>query len=176
LIFVLCGGFAEAARQPQDGQSLSAGAPIERELAGGQTHTYRIALSAGQYALAQVEQRGVNVTLTANAPDGKEFAAVDLCSGNEGVESLSFLAEDSGEYTLKVASRNPKAAPGIYIVKISELRAETDQDRARVRAQAISYESRALRIRYYYTRLRWRYGGRFQILCGNRLCCGGWGG
>jgi tetratricopeptide (TPR) repeat protein len=144
LIFVLCGGFAEAAQQSQDGRSLSAGAPIERELAGGQTHTYRIALSAGQYALAQAEQRGVNVTLTANAPDGKEFAAVDLCSGNEGVESLSFLAEASGEYTLKVASRNPKAAPGIYIVKISELRAATDQDRARVRAQAISYEARAL--------------------------------
>jgi len=146
LIFGLCGGFAEAALQSQEPQPLSMGAPIERELPGGQTHIYRIALSAGQFALVQVEQRGANVTLTANAPDGKEFAAVDLRWGNEGVESLAILAEAAGEYTLKVTSRNPRAASGRYEVKISELRAATEQDRARVKAQTISYEARALSL------------------------------
>src|SRR5262245_65689259 len=118
LIFILFGCLAGAMRRPQDSQSLSIGAPIERELPAGQTHIYRIALSAGQFALVQVEQRGANVTLTANAPDGKEFAAVDLRWGNEGVESLAILAEAAGEYTLKVTSRNPRAASGRYEVKI----------------------------------------------------------
>ena len=147
LIFSLCGGLAEAARRPQDLQSLSLGAPIERELSGGQTHAYRIALSAGQFALAQVEQRGVNVTLTANAPDGKEFAIVDLRWGNEGVESLAILADTAGEYTLKVTPKYPRAASGLYEAKISELRAATEQDRARVKAQKISYEARALGLK-----------------------------
>ncbi|HKQ89363.1 MAG TPA: CHAT domain-containing tetratricopeptide repeat protein [Blastocatellia bacterium] len=146
LIFSLCGGVVEATRRPQDLQSLSVGAPIERELSGGQTHAYRIALSAGQYALAQVEQRGVNVALTANAPDGKEFAIVDLRWGNEGVESLAILADRAGEYILKVTSRHPSAASGLYEVKIGELRAATEQDRARVKAQTISYEARALSL------------------------------
>jgi CHAT domain-containing protein len=144
LIFSLCGGVAEATRRPQDLQSLSAGAPIERELSGGQTHAYRIALSAGQFALAQVEQRGVNVALIANAPDGKEFAIVDLRWGNEGVESLAILADTAGEYILKVIPRHPRAASGLYEAKVSELRAATEQDRARVKAQTISYEARAL--------------------------------
>jgi tetratricopeptide (TPR) repeat protein len=146
LIFSLCGGVAEATRRPQDLQSLSIGAPIERKLSGGQTHAYRIALSAGQFALAQVEQRGVNVALTANAPDGKEFAIVDLRWGNEGVESLAILADRSGEYILKVTSKHPRAASGLYEAKISELRAATEQDRARVKAQTISYEARALSL------------------------------
>jgi CHAT domain-containing protein len=146
LIFSLCGGVASATRRPQDIQSLWVGAPIERELSGGQTHAYRIALSAGQFALAQVEQRGVNVALFANAPDGKEFAIVDLRWGNVGVESLAILADTAGEYILKVTSRYPRAASGLYEAKISELRAATEQDRARVKAQTASYEARALSL------------------------------
>src|SRR5215470_9128601 len=147
LIFCLLGGFAEAARQPQDPQSLSTNAPIERELPGGQTHTYRIALSAGQYALVQVEQRGADVWLTADGPDGKEFASVNLNSSGEGMEQLSIVADAAGEYTLKVIARNPKPATvGRYAAKIGELRAATEQDRARVKAQSICYEAQKLSL------------------------------
>jgi CHAT domain-containing protein/tetratricopeptide (TPR) repeat protein len=144
LLFGLCGAFVEATQQPPDLQTLSIGAPVERELSGGQTHLYRITLSAGQFALVQVEQRGAEVVLTANGPDGKEFALVDLRIGGTGVEPLALGADAAGEYILKVISRNPKAAPGRYEAKIIELRAATGQDRARVKAQAISYEARAL--------------------------------
>ncbi len=147
LIFGLCGGFAEATRQPQDLQSLSTGAPIERELPGGQTHTYRIALSAGQFALVQVEPRNADVSLAANGPDGKEFASVNLRWGAEGVEQLAIVADAPGEYILKVISRNPKpAAAGRYEAKISELRAATEQDRARMKAQTICYEAQKLSL------------------------------
>src|SRR5215468_8118449 len=110
LIFCLCGGFAGAARQPQDPQSLSINAPIERELPAGQTHVYRIALSAGQFAIVEVEQRGVDVSLAASGPDGKEFASVDLRSDGEGLERLAIVAEATGEYILKVISEKPKPA------------------------------------------------------------------
>src|SRR5215470_6200760 len=147
LIFGLCGGFVEARRKPQDPQSLLTGAPIERELPGGQTHTYRIALSAGQYALVQVEQRGADVWLTADGPDGKEFASVNLNSSGEGMEQLVIVADMAGEYILKVIARNPKpAAVGRYAAKIGELRAATEQDRARVKAQSTCYEAQKLSL------------------------------
>jgi CHAT domain-containing protein len=146
LIFSLCGGVAEATRRPQDLQSLSVGAPIERELSGGQTHAYRIALSAGQFALAQVEQRNADVSLAANGPDGKEFASVNLRSGAQGVEQLAIVADAPGEYILKVISRNPKSAAGRYEAKISELRAATEQDRIRMKAQTICYEAQKLSL------------------------------
>jgi tetratricopeptide (TPR) repeat protein len=149
LIFSLCGGVAEATRRPQDLQSLSAGAPIERELPAGQAHTYRILLSAGQFALAQVEQRGANVSLAANGPDGKEFAHVNLRNTGEGVERLAIVADAASEYILKVRSENSigSAAPiGRYEVKISELRPATEQDRARLKAQTLCYEAQTLSL------------------------------
>jgi tetratricopeptide (TPR) repeat protein len=149
LIFCLCGG-AEAARRPQDPQSLSAGAPSERELPAGQTHIYRIALSAGQFALIQVEQCGADVSLAANGPDGKEFASVNLLWGVEGVEQLAIVADAPGDYILKVISRNPKSVADAtvrrYEAKISELRDATEQDRARVKAQTICYEAQKLSL------------------------------
>jgi CHAT domain-containing protein len=149
LIFCLCGGFAGAARQPQDPQSLSTDAPIERELPAGQTHIYRIALSAGQFALVEVEQRGADVSLAASGPDGKEFASVNLRSRGEGMERLAIVADAAGEYILKVISRNPKLAAGAvgrYKAKISELRAATGQDRDRAQAQSICYEAQKLSL------------------------------
>ncbi|MGH9752726.1 MAG: tetratricopeptide repeat protein, partial [Blastocatellia bacterium] len=152
LIFGLCGGFAEAARQSQAPQSLSTGAPIERELPGGRTHTYRIVLSAGQFALVQVEQHNADVSLAANGPDGKEFASVNLSWGSEGVERLAIVADEAGEYILKVISRNPKPAAAAattrrYEARISELRAATEQDRVRVKAQAICYEAQEISLK-----------------------------
>ena len=134
LIFSLCGGVAEATRRPQDLQSLSVGAPIERELSGGQTHAYRIALSAGQFALVQVEQRGADVSLTANGPDGKEFASVNLRLGGEGVEPLAIVADAAGEYILKVTSRNPKSAAGT-------IRSKDQRTARRDRAGSRAHES-----------------------------------
>jgi tetratricopeptide (TPR) repeat protein len=147
LIFSLCGGSAEATRQPQDSQSLSIGAPIERELPGGQTHTYRIALDAGQFALVQVKQLGVDVALTASGPDGKGFASVNLRLSGEGEEPLAIVADAAGEYILKVTSRNPKsAAVGRYEARIGELRAATERDRARIKAQTLSHEAQTLSL------------------------------
>src|SRR5262249_15522543 len=187
LIFCLCGGFAGAARQTQDPQSLSTDAPVERELPAGQTHIYRIALSAGQFALVEVEQRGADVSLAASGPDGKEFASVNLRSSGEGMERLAIIADAAGEYILKVISRNPKPAAGAvgrYKAKISELRAATEQDRDRAQAQSICYEAQKLSLEqapearmkavqlYEEALALWR---RLKDPGGNLFCCCGWG-
>jgi hypothetical protein len=134
-------GAANSPQQPMELRTLSSDAPIERELSGGQAHTYRIALNAGQYALVQLEQRGVDVLVTAKAPDGKEFASVNLLASVEGVEPLMIVAETAGDYILKVIAVNPKAAPGRYETKLRELRDATVQDRERAKAQSLCYEA-----------------------------------
>lgn len=133
------GAFATATQQAPEPQSLTVGSSAERELTGGQTHVYRITLSAGQFALVQVEQRGAEIVLTAHEPDGKEFALVDLRIGAAGAEPVAIIAEAPGEYLLKITFRNPKAAAGRYEAKLSELRLATAQDRARLKAQALCY-------------------------------------
>ncbi len=120
----------QSPQQSGDSRTLAPGAQIERELPGGQTHIYRIALSAGQFALVCVEPHDTDVSLTANGPDGKEFASVNLRWGNEGGEHLAIVADAAGEYILKVISRNTKPGTADRCeAKISELRAAVEQDR-----------------------------------------------
>ncbi len=141
-----CCVLAKVAAQNADARILTPNAPIERELSGGQTHIYRIALGAGQFALVQVEQRGAELMLMANGPDGKEFAGVDLRVGGEGVEPLGILADIGGEYLLKVISRNPKGASGRYEVRISALRVATELDRVYMKAQTLCHEAQPLSL------------------------------
>src|SRR3712207_3757325 len=47
-----------------DVRALEPGKPIERELAGGEAHTYRFTLGAGQYARIEVAQRHINISLS----------------------------------------------------------------------------------------------------------------
>src|SRR6266498_5420353 len=45
-------------------RTLELGKPIERELAGGESHSYLLPLAAGQFCHVVVDQRGVDVVVT----------------------------------------------------------------------------------------------------------------
>ena len=63
----------QATQSDRDNSPLEPGKPVERELAGGQSHSYRIAVTAGQYLSVVVDQRGINVIVTLFGPDGKQI-------------------------------------------------------------------------------------------------------
>src|SRR5215813_2800724 len=52
-----------------DAPVLEAGKPIEREIAGGEAHSYQLTLTAGQYARVVVDQRGIDVVVTVYSPN-----------------------------------------------------------------------------------------------------------
>src|SRR5262245_18339681 len=55
--------------QSEDVSMLTAEAPIERELSGGQIHSYQIALSAGDYLRIVITSRGNVLKPELFAPD-----------------------------------------------------------------------------------------------------------
>src|SRR5258708_3825224 len=59
---------ATAQREP-DVRLIEAGKPIERELKGGETHVYSVALTAGQLLHVVVDQRGIDVVVALFGPD-----------------------------------------------------------------------------------------------------------
>src|SRR5262245_62160915 len=61
-------GERSAPPNAQDSISLEPGKPVERELSGGQAHSYKIAMISGQYAHIVVEQRGIDVAVTLFTP------------------------------------------------------------------------------------------------------------
>jgi hypothetical protein len=70
-------GARGAAPSAQESISLEPGRPVERELSGGQWHSYKIALVSNQYLHIEVEQRGIDVAVALFTPDGKKVGEVD---------------------------------------------------------------------------------------------------
>src|SRR5262245_3700325 len=138
------GGANKAADDEKDVRLLETGKPIERELAGGQSHLYQITLAAGQYLSVVVDQRGVDVAVTLLGPDGIKLIEVDSPNGTEGPEPVSWIVETAGRYRLEVRSLEKDAKPGRYEAKIVELRAATDRDRDLAEADKLYNESVSL--------------------------------
>ncbi|HKQ78967.1 MAG TPA: CHAT domain-containing tetratricopeptide repeat protein [Blastocatellia bacterium] len=137
------------AQADQDARPLVVGQPVERELIGGQNHSYKITLEAGQYLNAVVEQRGIDVVVTLLGPDGKQLIEVDSPNGKLGPEPVSWIVEAVGDYRLAVRSLEKNAA-GRYEVKIIELRAATEQDLPLVEARKFFNEAVILRGKRKY--------------------------
>jgi CHAT domain-containing protein/lipopolysaccharide biosynthesis regulator YciM len=122
-------GIAAALQGDEQAQQLEQEKSIERELAGGQSHSYQITLDAGQYANLVVEQRGIDVVAQLSGPDGKRIMEFDSESRPQGKESVSLVAEAAGTYCLIVRPKQKEAPEGSYEIRIESLRAATDDDR-----------------------------------------------
>src|SRR5947207_375600 len=70
--------------KPTDVRELKMHVPIERGLAGGEAHSYSVALTAGQYLHVVVEQKGIDVVVTLSGPDAQKIAEVDSPNGAQG--------------------------------------------------------------------------------------------
>jgi CHAT domain-containing protein/Tfp pilus assembly protein PilF len=123
-----------------DVPKLEAGKPIEREMKGGESHNYEILLEAGQYLNVTVDQRGIDVVVKLIAPNGKQLTEVESPNGTQGPKQLEYICGVSGSYHLRVASLEKDAPVGRYLVKIVEVRAATENDRAVQEATQLNQE------------------------------------
>lgn len=113
--------------KPTDVRELKLGDPIERELTGGEGHSYRVMLTAGQYLRVVVEQKGIDVIVRLFGPDGQKLTEVDNFS-MPGVESIFTVAGASGAYRIEVQSSIKDTKVGNYEIKTEELREATSKD------------------------------------------------
>ncbi|MCI0490613.1 MAG: CHAT domain-containing protein [Blastocatellia bacterium] len=123
-------------RSPQSGeiQSLTPALPIEREIKGGESHLYQIALASNQFLRVSAEQRGVNLALTLLSPDGNKLAEADAPMLSYGVETILFIAESPGTYRLEVRVARRTSPARMYEIEVEELRPATPEDDGRTRA------------------------------------------
>src|SRR5712692_1074303 len=112
----------------QNATALEQGKVIERELVGGQTHSYQLKLSAGQFASVIVQQRGIDVIERLFAPDGKLIVEFDDELRPQEEERAEFVAEADGAYRLEITGKF-KGDPGNYEIRLMEVRASTEHDR-----------------------------------------------
>ena len=119
LVFILT--FPAIATDQQSVMPLERGKPIERELAGGETHWYSIALGTGEFLRAVFDQRRIDIVVTAYGPDQKKIVDVDSPNGAEGPEPLELIASAAGTYRIEVRAFAKDAKPGRYEARVDVL-------------------------------------------------------
>lgn len=93
LVFLLClNNSAAQTENPPD--SLPPGKPVQREIGNGETHSYTLTLSAGQYAYVVVNQKGVDVVVTAYGPD--VLMRLHKQNPSAGLDRAAFNASETG--------------------------------------------------------------------------------
>ncbi len=124
--------------------SLAPGRPVECELAAGETHIYRAALTAGSIWRVSVEQLGIDVELTLVPPQG-ERVVTDSPLDRAGTEALVVRADAAGSFQVEVHGRERAAPPGRYRIFLETLAGDTAQDRKRLAAETARMQA----ARYY---------------------------
>jgi CHAT domain-containing protein/predicted negative regulator of RcsB-dependent stress response len=123
---------------------LEPGKLIEREISGGQSHSYKITMISGQYLHVVVAQRGIDVAVKLFAPDGKKISEADFWQAILESGTMAVIAEATGAYLVEVHSPEKTAKAGRYEIKVEELRAATAEDKYRVTADVIFQEAERL--------------------------------
>src|SRR3954447_8278619 len=101
--------------------ALEPGKAIERAMAGGEIHEYKVSLEAGQFLHVTVDQRGIDLMVTVLGPDGKRIAEVDSPNGDNGPEPVEVVATATGDYRVEIRPLEKAANRGRYQVKVEEL-------------------------------------------------------
>jgi hypothetical protein len=96
----LCKG-ATATQTESTANSLERDKPIERSINAGETHSYTLTLTSGQYAHIAVDQRGVDVVVSIFAPDGTKLVQVDMPNGLYGPERSRWSLKPQARIELK---------------------------------------------------------------------------
>jgi CHAT domain-containing protein/tetratricopeptide (TPR) repeat protein len=130
----------------QETSTIGLGHRIERELKGGERHSFQVHSDAGQFLYVLVDQRGIDVVVTLFEPGGQPVLKVDSPNSNHGPEPLVAIVEKSGDYVIEVSAPNKNAGVGRYEISFVALREATPTDKEHVAADKAFWEGNRLRL------------------------------
>src|SRR5262249_32043694 len=137
------GGEQSGARQ-ETISTLEAGKTIERQLSGGEAHTFQITLALGQRLRVIADQHGIDVAIRISATHGQQVVEMDSRNNTQGPEIASVVAEQNEAYRVEIRSPSKSVPAGRYELRL-EVASATEQDRQWIKAQQAYTEGRRLR-------------------------------
>ena len=123
---------------------LPAGEAVERPLAGGEVHSYRLRVEAGQYIKVEVFQYWISVELRLFDPAGKPLQTVKLHGDEAQTETLSALPEQTGDFKIEVKTTASAGTRGRYTITLARQRGASTQDKQLIAADQMFVDAFAL--------------------------------
>lgn len=121
---------------------LVVGTSVEREIAGGQTHTFRCSISSGQFVQLGIQQQGQELMVSLVGPAGEKLLDDVDPAGETSRREILFITPVEGDFQLIVRPQRDKAPAGRYSITIEVVRPALENDRKRVRATELVKEGR----------------------------------
>jgi len=118
----------------------SAQTNVERELVGGQSHSFEIVAQAGQYLRALLVERGADLIATISGPDGKLLLQADRSNQTHGRERISLIAPTTGSYIVTVRPSAPDAPRARYELRLDAVQFPAAEDCLRLEAESALVE------------------------------------
>jgi len=132
--------------QTIDVREIKPGQVIEGRLNGGESHTYTVALKAGEYMKLAAGNHNIDFRVRVLDPTGKPTA--EIAVGTFGpTESLWMLAETTGNYQIKIAGPRPHEPTLQYafnLETVAELSTAPSLDQEYVKAHRVFWEGSQL--------------------------------
>jgi hypothetical protein len=133
---VLLGSFAnpyQLLSAQDEARTLVRGQAVEREIAAGETHRYRVDLETDQFLFVAVEQQGIDLVVRVLGPSGEELDEVDSPNGSWGLEAVAFFPSGSGIHQIEVAPlEEEESESGGYEITLERLEPAATTESGRV--------------------------------------------
>ncbi|MDX2030159.1 MAG: CHAT domain-containing tetratricopeptide repeat protein [Blastocatellia bacterium] len=124
----------------QEPVTLTAGQPVERQIATGESHAYQVTLTAGQFVRVRLQPRNMDGVLSLSGPSGTAPIQMNAAPPDEE-ESLSLEVAVAGVYRFVVRGSRTPAPPGTYRIEAIVQSAATPADRKRIAAEGLMLEA-----------------------------------
>ena len=121
----------------------ASGDPIAGRIEAEQSHSYRIAIEAGQFLEVLVDQLGADVVVNTLDPKCRPILEFDGPGSGQAPEPVYLLAEMSGDHTIEV--RAYRGSGGDYSIRVVTLRPSRPIDLTRMTAERAFMDGRFLR-------------------------------
>ncbi len=116
-------------------QILERGRPIEGNLKGGESRSYQLPATTGQFFAVTVHPNGLPLKVRLLAPSGAEIATVVNAAAEQRDLPVSHIARETGTYHLELVPTDSDAPARTYVLNLTELRVARPADETRIAAE-----------------------------------------
>src|SRR6185369_13197132 len=136
--------FAAPTNEEQhNSQPLSLNTSIKREIHGGESHAFSLAVNVHEYVRIVIDSQGVEPEITVSTAAGHVY--LQRNSRRREPTPISVLTTESGPLAINVRSPESKEITGSYQLKVKEIRPGNDPDQRRVTAEDLFARAEDLR-------------------------------